>query len=651
MSRRGAVVEIRSGDVFVRSEEPLTDRSIRMFFESILGGTLEGEAWRCPTRRRPASGLVLRINTFLERRGFTVRLLGLAEEALQQDIERRRSFDRARDAGRLFRVGESDVRWPPVRDLLAKYGWKDNGRPLMPHQRQGVLHALSSVNAANFSVPGSGKTASALAVATAHLASKTIDLVLVVGPLSCFRPWEAEIHTSLGDRLTARRVRGSRQQRKEIYRSVRTNLLLLMSFATAASDKNDLVALLKSHRTMLVVDESHRVKRFRGGLWAPALIEVARYARIRMVLSGTPMPQSGRDLFSQLNILWPDGELTGTRDDFAVRVDRNLPGTIVEVQPFISRTAKHSLGLSPPQVIRHNVPLIGTQAEVYDLVQSHFRRRLQDASTWRDKLETLRRGRPIRLLQAATNPDLLNRNDPYYLVPRLDATNPTLMERLATYRAHEAPAKSLMGLDLITRFAAEHRKTVCWSNFVPNLDAFADLLRARTAIPCFQIDGRVAVADDALYDNEDNDRSGPEGETRERIIEEFLSVNGPAVLVTNPASCSESISLHRSCHTALYLDRTYDCALFLQSIDRIHRLGLPPGVTVEVHILLATLQGRGTVDQLVDSSLARKDAALRQLLEGAELQPISLSERPTEAAEGTDEDLAALLRYLLGEDD
>jgi hypothetical protein len=30
---------------------------------------------------------------------------------------------------------------------------------------------------------------------------------------------------------------------------------------------------------MLVVDESHRVKRFRGGQWAPALIDLARYAR------------------------------------------------------------------------------------------------------------------------------------------------------------------------------------------------------------------------------------------------------------------------------------------------------------------------------------------------------------------------------------
>ena len=36
------------------------------------------------------------------------------------------------------------------------------------------------------------------------------------------------------------------------------------------------------------------------------------------------MPQSGRDLFSQLNVLWPDGLLTGTRDAFASEVENQF---------------------------------------------------------------------------------------------------------------------------------------------------------------------------------------------------------------------------------------------------------------------------------------------------------------------------------------
>jgi hypothetical protein len=119
--------------------------------------------------------------------------------------------------------------------------------------------------------------------------------------------------------------------------------------------------------------------------------------------------------------------------------------------------------------------------------------------------------------------------------------------------------------------------------------------------------------------------------------------------VTNPASCSESISLHHSCHNAIYLDRTYDSALFLQSIDRIHRLGLPEGATVSIHLLLSTVRGRGTCDHLVDAALIRKEAAMRQLLEGAEIHPLGESPSALESAEGNEEDLAELLRFLLGE--
>jgi hypothetical protein len=70
---------------------------------------------------------------------------------------------------------------------------------------------------------------------------------------------------------------------------------------------------------------------------------------------------------------------------------------------------------------------------------------------------------------------------------------------------------------------------------------------------------------------------------------------------------------------------------------------------VTIHILLATLDGGPTIDHLVDASLRTKDARMRLLLEGANLGPISLSDDPSVDAEGNEQDLAELLRYLLGE--
>ena len=161
----------------------------------------------------------------------------------------------------------------------------------------------------------------------------------------------------------------------------------------------------------------------------------------------------------------------------------------------------------------------------------------------------------------------------------------------------------------------------------------------------------MRVGDETVDDVPDATRYRDEAEdTREVLIEKFLSLHGPPVLVANPASCSESISLHSTCHNAVYLDRTYDCALFLQSIDRVHRLGLPPEAVVKIHILIAECSGRGTVDDLVDASLLRKEGTMRTLLEGAELLPVGMEEDPLSAAQGSEQDLEELLKFLLGEE-
>jgi SNF2 family DNA or RNA helicase len=642
----GAVeLEVDGNDVVAHGAALLTDRTARLFFLGSLGASEVDNGWRCPRRRAPVSNLVVRINTFLESKGWIVSREGIADEAVERALEQKRSFARTREAAEAFLKGQHKVDIGEVRRTLIAHGWRDDQRNLRPHQEHGVVHALTAGSAANFSVPGAGKTATTLAVAATHLATGTVELVLVIGPLACFAPWEKESEAALGERIKTRRIRGSGDQRRATYASVRPGELLLVSYASAAADKVVLVDLCRTYKVMLVADESHRVKRFKGGIWAPALVEIAKHARVRMILSGTPMPQSGRDLYTQLNILWPDGELTGPRDDFATRVEKDFSTLLRDIRPFMSRTPKSALGLTPYSITRHDVALEGTQSEIYELIESYFRKRVAGLETWAEKVEALRRARPIRLLQAASNPDVLNRRDSYYRLPRMEASSASLMDRLASYHSLEVPAKTRFGLQLVTRFAAEERKVVCWSNFIGNLDQFAEEVR-NLGVPCFQVDGRVAAG---VEPTPGASRADEEPETRERVIERFLDTDGAAVLVANPASCSESISLHRACRVAVYLDRTYDCALFLQSIDRIHRLGLPADAHVEIHIVNATLAGRGTIDHLVDAALLQKEGTMLQLLQGAELAAFSPSDDPLESAEGDDQDLAALLRYLLGE--
>jgi SNF2 family DNA or RNA helicase len=222
------------------------------------------------------------------------------------------------------------------------------------------------------------------------------------------------------------------------------------------------------------------------------------------------------------------------------------------------------------------------------------------------------------------------------------------MERLYRYRQFgELPAKLEWALTFLGELKKHGRKCVVWTSFVRNIDQFSELARDRLGIPVYSVDGRIPAADVS-----DEEESGDElDETRESRIDDFLAEEGCAVLVANPAACAESISLHSSCFVAVYLDRTHDCARWLQSIDRIHRLGLPPDVTVEIHVLKATDDGQDAVDELVAQSLDRKSGRMQGLLEDAELRGTGLEDQDTlRAAEGDEADLDALLRYLIGEE-
>ena len=84
-------------------------------------------------------------------------------------------------------------------------------------------------------------------------------------------------------------------------------------------------------------------------------------------------------------------------------------------------------------------------------------------------------------------------------------------------------------------------------------------------------------------------------------------------ILANPAAAGEGISLHKVCHDAIYLDRSYVTTHYLQSIDRIHRLGLPPGVETNVHIFQTmTPKGFGSIDHSVSRRLAQKLRAFKR---------------------------------------
>lgn len=223
------------------------------------------------------------------------------------------------------------------------------------------------------------------------------------------------------------------------------------------------------------------------------------------------------------------------------------------------------------------------------------------------------------------------------------------MSRLHQYRQREIPAKFEAALGLLVDQVAQGLKTVVWTSFIRNIDQFAEIARTSLRVPVLTVDGRVPADIDDETSMTPWNPAEEIDETREQRIRRFKTLKGAAVLLANPAACGESISLHDVCRTAIYLDRTYDCARYLQSVDRIHRLGLPPDAQVTVHLLEATAGSATAVDRLIHASLARKQARMERLLEGGELVPQELWADDMVGAQGDLEDFTELLRYLLGE--
>ena len=83
------------------------------------------------------------------------------------------------------------------------------------------------------------------------------------------------------------------------------------------------------------------------------------------------------------------------------------------------------------------------------------------------------------------------------------------------------------------------------------------------------------------------------------------------MLIANPAACAESISLHKTCFHAIYYDLSYNCAQYLQSLDRIHRVGGSEKNQANYYFL----QYENTIDQDIKNNLDKKAQKMYEIID------------------------------------
>jgi SNF2 family DNA or RNA helicase len=483
-------------------------------------------------------------------------------------------------------------------------------RDLLPHQQRAARHALSLDHAANFSVPGSGKTQSALAAFAAWHRADVVQRMLVVGPASCFSPWEDEYREVFGTPAKSLRLTGTPGVRAELLRDVPAFDLVLCTYQMASREKANLTRMLQTGHFLFILDESHHVKNILLGPWSRTVLDLAPFAERRLILTGTPAPHSLADLWTQFTFLWPSQAVLGPRAQYESKLDKSVRAINAikkDIAPFFIRTTKSELGLPKPKPLFVKIPYKTIPERQRLIIRLLELRTLQEVKRLRlqrsdvELVRRWRRARTLRLLQAASNPALLRGTLPGVgeFGDALDS-DPALAALLRDYDAHETPAKVAYVIRESRRLIAAGEKVVIWATFIDNLLLLERLLSDLRPLKVY---GGVPAFDE---------ESDPDFENRERNIRDFktLSVAERPVLIANPAACAESVSLHRICHHAIYLERTFNCGQFLQSMDRIHRVGMPRHVRPVYHIPLIEC----AVEQILDRRLRDRQRVLYHVL-------------------------------------
>lgn len=509
-------------------------------------------------------------------------------------------------------------------DLLSRGGFR---RDLKEFQVRDLAHLLGLSHGANFSVPGAGKTTVAYACYAAERARGRVDRLLVVAPISAFDAWLSEAPECLDPSPTITRLDDRVPGATEV---------LLVNYQRLAARYREVADWVVEGRTHVVLDEAHRMKRGRAGEWGRTCLDLAHLAVRRDILTGTPAPQHPRDFVALLDFLWPH-QATRIIPSEAVRPDppsRAMADLSRRIQPLFVRTKKDELGLDPPTKRVELVGMKPVQAEIYKALRTRMRHATQ--ATTRERSLFGQMGEVVMyLLEAATNPGLLARavggSQPSAMEWPSVAIPPgsTLAERVLDYGQYEVPRKFEKLAAMVADNLSQGRKTLVWSNFVGNLTELA----ANVLAPY-----EPAVIHGAIPSSADEE----DYTTREAELRRFRDDPHCSVLLANPAAMSEGVSLHDSCHDAIYVDRTFNAGQYLQSIDRIHRLGLPPGTETRITFLVAT----DTIDEAVDDRIRVKAERLSAMLSDPNLVTMAL---PDDEAYGEwidPEDLDALLGHL-----
>lgn len=489
-------------------------------------------------------------------------------------------------------------------------------RKLREKQMQDAFFMYAMLKSANFSVPGSGKTTSALAVYAVLKEKGYVDRILMIGPKNSFGSWMDEFKACFGEKEELKLLNRhdkrltSQQLRQKLKFNYNNYNLILFNYESLKSYEKELSEVV-SKRTLLVFDEVHKIKGIFGDR-AQSALKIAPKASFTIAMTGTPIPNSYADIYNLLHVLYND-----EYDDFFgynISDLKNPSESLIyeinqDIQPFFCRTSKDQLLVPKANPdIYCEVQCSNDEQKIFDILRKKYRN---------NALALF-----VRILQLESNPkmllervdlnkfrDVLDIDEEIDDIDVIDCSKEikNLIENI------DITTKRQKCIELIERLVRENKKVVIWCIFRDSIIGIEESLR-QVGIKCRSIFGEVELDD------------------RIRLISDFKDGKFD-VLITNPHTLAESVSLHKVCHDAVYFEYSYNLVHLLQSKDRIHRLGLKEGQYTQYYFLESNYvlnEEEYSMDKKIYDRLKTKERTMLDAIDNNVLEPVCTPEEDLE---------------------
>ncbi len=494
---------------------------------------------------------------------------------------------------------KNDIEFSDIEIILESVRFNNSPeRRLTELQKRNICFLAKHAYAADFSVPGAGKSTVALAFfhyqayVKSKLYPKLKNILLVISPKAAFTSWDEQLEECLPELQSTgtffNRLEDGVKNIKSILSRVESGnekfVYLIIGYNQLIGNgvAEEMNRFIKDNLVHIIIDESHRIKKD-DGRWSQACIKIGRDAQSRLILSGTPLPREIGDLIPQYQFLKPYETL-------------NEANIARKIEPFFIRTTSEELGLPEPDTELHSISLTESHQKFYNLM---MRKVIEDWKNLkrqdRAALNSIKRS-VMLLIMFTSNPGLIRSR--VFEWPEDGEARSLYNDILSD---HDGGAKTKYLTKQLNRIFEhdDHKKIIIWTSFRTNVRMISALCNKIKPGCSDYIHREMPQGTD---DFEDNSRSN--------LLNRFSKHREFRVLVANPSLLGESVSLHRVCRHAIYLDRTFNAGQYIQSRNRIHRLGLDPDIKTKIDIYI----GENTIDEFINNQIIARIDTMSTIL-------------------------------------